>query len=151
MPNPNYANDNGTWTNTTNCYVKSNGSWGEVEEGWKKVGGGWVKFYGKWTTTTTTTPDPGALIAVNGCDDNLTWLVLDYAAIGIPTVGQYVAWNDDDTGEENGNILCGQVTATGQTGSHDGTLVMVGMGNCDDCEAYFASSTTSTTTTTPMP
>jgi len=54
MSNPNYANENGTWKNATNCYVKHNGSWVEADEGWKNVNGTWTKFYDKYTESTTT-------------------------------------------------------------------------------------------------
>ena len=56
MSNPNYANENGTWKNVTNCYVKHNNNWVEADEGWKNINGTWTKFYDKYSTTTTPAP-----------------------------------------------------------------------------------------------
>ena len=56
MSNPNYANENGTWKNETNCYVKHNNNWVEADEGWKNINGTWTKFYDKYSTTTTPAP-----------------------------------------------------------------------------------------------
>jgi hypothetical protein len=64
MPNPNYANEDGTWKNVNNCYVKHNGSWVEADEGWKNINGTWTKFYDKYSTTTTTAA-PAARVALN--------------------------------------------------------------------------------------